>query len=72
LAFTSSRKVNRTVVRCESGDWPHRSNAAFAVRTALSTSSSLASATSACCAPAAGFQTGLVRSVDPMTGLPPI
>ncbi len=59
-------------MRCDSDDWPHRSNAAFAVRTAVSTSSTLASATSACCSPVAGFQTGLVRSVDPVTGLPPI
>ena len=59
-------------MRCDSDDWPHRSNAAFAVRTAVSTSSTLASATSACCSPVAGFQTGLVRSVDPATGLPPI
>ena len=72
LALTSSRKVNSTLVRCESDDWPHRSNAAFAVRTAVSTSSALASATSACCSPVAGFQTGLVRSEDPVAGLPPI
>ncbi len=72
LALTSSRKLNRTLVRCESDDCPQRSNAAFAVRTAESTSSTLASATSACCSPVAGFQTGLVRSEDPATGLPPI
>jgi hypothetical protein len=38
----------------------------------VSTSAVLASATSACCSPVAGFHTGLVRVELPVAGLPPI
>ena len=72
LALTSSRKANSTLVRCVSDDCPHRSNAAFAARTAVSTSLGVASATSACCSPVAGFQTGLGAVRGPVAGLPPI
>src|SRR6266704_4222814 len=85
-ALTSSRKANMILVRLDRDACDHSSNAAFAVRTASSTSAVEASATCACCAPVAGLNTGPKRSADerrlagpaqvpahePVVGFPPI
>ena len=68
-ALTSSRNANSTLVRCDSEDCDQVWKAAAAVCTAVSTSATLASATSACCSPVAGFHTGLVRVELPDRGL---
>src|SRR3954454_4769938 len=71
-ALSSSRKPNITFARWLSDDCDQVSNAVAAVRTASSTSAAVASTTSACCSPVAGFHTGLVRVELPAVGLPPI
>ena len=71
-ALTSSRNAKSTLVRFDSDDCDHDSNAAAAACTAASTSAVDASSTSACCSPVAGFHTGLVRVDVPVAGLPPI
>jgi hypothetical protein len=58
LALISSRNANRILVRWLSDTCDHDSNAVAAPRTASSTSPAVASATSACCSPVAGFHTG--------------
>ena len=72
LALTSSRKAKSTLVRVLSDDCDHSTNASRAAPTAASTSEASASATSACCSPVAGFQTGERRSPDPLVLLPAI
>src|SRR2546430_1377370 len=71
-ALTSSRNANRTFVRVDREACDHSSNAAFAVRTASSTSAVEAKATCACCSPVAGLYTGPERSPVPAVGFPPI
>src|SRR2546423_7163370 len=71
-ALTSSRNANMTLVRVDSDACDHSSNAAFAVRTASSTSAAGARAPRACCSPVAGLNPGPERSPVPAVGFPPI
>ena len=56
--------------RLDSDDDRHVANASFATATALSTSATLASATSPCCWPVAGLKTGPVLPEAPATRCP--
>src|SRR3954468_1220239 len=70
--LTSSRKLNSTLVRLDSDDCDHSANAAAAVRTASSTSSTVAGPPGACSWPGGGLNPGEVRVDEPAVALPPI
>ena len=70
--LTSSRKANRIFARLLSELCDQSAKAASATCTASATSAADASATSACCWPVAGSNTGARRPPGSLTCLPPI